>query len=359
MNNEQFEKYQLFTENTIHKLSEQVTLMEKKLDMFSNLLEISKYINKYIKDPNLFPIINDMLIGVFGAKHSNIYIRLKDESYEAAAGQEDSELIEAGINLILQHNEKEFVINSEKSLFNFKKRGLTKENDEASLQSAKIHSCLGVPVEVDNKKIGFIVIQHNEMNYFTRDHAVFLTLIGNHIGIAIENNLLYKQIIENSNRDGLTGIFNKRYFFDTLYHMTNILEMNYTIILLDLDGFKHINDKYGHPFGDLVLKEVAGIVKEMMRTSDIVARYGGDEIIIFLNNFTDHDKIHSRVNAIRDEISKKLITDGENSLNVTASIGVYIKENSTLTLDEVIKKADENMYKSKNCGKNKVTIGWN
>lgn len=358
MNNEQFEKYQLFTENTIHKLSEQVTLMEKKLDMFSNLLEISKYINKYIKDPNLFPIINDMLIGVFGAKHSNIYIRLKDNSYEAAAEHDDGELIEAGINLIMQHNESEFVINSEESLFNFKLQDSEENNDAASLQSAEIHSCLGVPVEVDNKKIGFIVIQHTEMDYFTKDHAVFLSLIGNHIGIAIENNMLYKQIIENSNRDGLTGIFNKRYFFDTLYHMTANYDMNYTIILLDLDGFKHINDKYGHPFGDLVLKEVSRVIKEMMKTSDIVARYGGDEIIIFLNNFTDHDKLHNRINAIRDEMSKRPVTDGENSLNVTASIGVYIKENSKLTLDEVIKKADENMYKSKKCGKNMVTMSW-
>jgi diguanylate cyclase (GGDEF)-like protein len=103
---------------------------------------------------------------------------------------------------------------------------------------------------------------------------------------------------------------------------------------------------------------VANSIKGMMRTSDIVARYGGDEMIIFLSNFIDHDKIHSRVNSIKDEISKTLITDGITSLNVTASFGVYIKENATLTLDEVIKKADENMYISKKNGKNKVTISW-
>lgn len=350
MNSEQFEKYQLFTENTIHKLSEQVTVLEKKLDMFTNLLEISKYINQYIKDPNLFPLINDMLIGVFGAKYSNIYIKLKDETYEAAAHNDSEELINAEISLILQHNEEEFILNSENSIYTF--------DNQAYSDGNEIHSCLGVPVEVENRMIGFILIQHNEVNYFTKEHAVFLSLIGNHIGIAIENNFLYKQIIENANRDGLTGIFNKRYFFDTIYHINNILEQNYCIIIFDLDGFKHINDKYGHPFGDTVLMTVANSIKGLMRTSDIVARYGGDEMIIFLNNFTDHEKIHNRVNGIKDEISKTLITDGVTSLHVTASFGVYIKENAPLTLDEVIKKADENMYISKKSGKNKVTISW-
>lgn len=351
MNNEQFEKYQLFTENTIHKLSERVTILEKKLDMFSNILEISKYINKYIKDPNLFSIINDMLIGVFGVKKSCIYIKVKDGIYEAAAENDSDELIGAGISLIIQHNEKEFILNSKVPVYTFE--------DLSKSASDNIHSCLGVPVEVEDRMIGFIVLMHNEMNYFNRDHAVFLSLIGNHIGIAVENNLLYKKIIENSNRDGLTGIFNKRYFFDAIYHMSNILEQNYSVIILDLDNFKQINDNYGHPFGDTVLVSVANIIKRMMRTTDIAARYGGDEMIIFLNGFTDHDKIYKRVNDMKNEISKTLITDGEKSLYVTASFGVFIKENTVLTLDECIKKADANLYKSKNSGKNMLTISWN
>jgi len=350
MDAEQFEKYQLFTENTISRLSEQITLMEKKLDMFSNLLEISKYINKSIKDPNLLPIINDMLIGIFGAKYSNIYIKLNEDNFEATAQHDSKEFIEAGINLIRQYNEKEFILNSKAPIFSFV--------DQSGAESIQIHSCLGVPVEVENKMIGFILIQHNEYNYFSKEHAVFLSLIGNHIGIAIENNLLYKQIIENANRDGLTGIFNKSYFFDAIYHMNNIIEQDYSVIYIDIDGFKSINDKFGHPFGDLVLVTVANIIKSKMRSNDIAARYGGDEIIVFLNNFTDHDRIQKRVYELKDEITNTLITDGENSTYVTASFGVYIKENVALTLDEVIKKADENMYKSKNGGKNRVTISW-
>ena len=344
MNSEQFEKYQLFTEQTIHNLSQQVTQLEKKLDMFTNLLEISKYINQYIKDPNLFPLINDMLIGVFGAKHSTIYIKMKDEYFEAST-RASGEAIEAEKNLIMSHNEEEFILNSDTPI-NF---GLSEEDE--------IHSCLGVPVNVDNRQIAFILIQHNEPNYYTKEHAVFLALIGNHIGVAIENNFLYKEISDNANRDGLTDIFNKRYFFETLKQISNLSNMNYTIVMMDLDDFKQINDTYGHPMGDVVLKTVARIVKKATRVNDIVARYGGDEIILFLFNFTDREKVQQRIELIRKEVESSVITNEDVSLNITASFGVFIKQNVLLSLDEVIKKADEIMYVSKNGGKNKVSIG--
>ncbi len=344
MNSEQFEKYQIFTEKTINKLSQQVTALEKKLDMFTNLLEISRYINQYIKDPNLFGLINDMLIGVFGAKHSTIYIKLKGEFYEAAV-QNVSEVIEnTELNLIISHQEDEFIVNSETPIYN------------DSSEEEAIHSCLGVPVKVDNRLIGFIVIQHKGLNYFTKEHAIFLSLIGNHIGVAIENNFLYKQIKESAYRDGLTEIFNKRYFFDTLNQLTNLSEQNYSIVIVDLDDFKLINDNYGHPIGDMVLKTVSQIIQKATRANDIVARYGGDEIIIFLSNFTDVERVRQRIEMMRQEIEQTTIQSEGISLSITASFGVYIKHNEVLSFEEVIKRADEIMYLSKNNGKNKVTI---
>lgn len=344
MNSEQFEKYQIFTEKTINNLSQKVTNLEKKLDMFTNLLEISKYINQYIKDPNLFSLINDMLIGVFGAKHSTIFIKLNEEFYDSVSQNDSESVTDTEKNLILSHHEEEFIINDETAIFT--------ENQGAK----EIHSCLGVPVKVDNRLIAYIIIQHNEVNYFTKEHALFLSLIGNHIGVAIENNFLYKQIKESAYRDGLTEIFNKRYFFETLNHVINLEEQNYTIVMVDLDNFKQINDKYGHPMGDNVLRAVARIIQNATRTNDIVARYGGDEIIIYMQNFTDKIKVKNRVETIREEIEKTIITSDNSSITVTASFGVYIKQNEKLTLDEVIKKADDTLYLSKHGGKNQVSV---
>ena len=343
MNPEQFEKYQIFTEKTINNLSQQVIILEKKLNMFTNLLEISKYINQYIKDPNLFPLINDMLVGVFGVKYSTIYIKLKEEYFEADEQNISSSVIDAEIKLILDHNEEEFIINSETPIYS--------KNDSKS-----IYSSLGVPVKVDNRLLGFILIQHNEKNYFTKDHATFLSSIGNHIGVAIENNFLYKQIRESAYQDGLTELFNKRYFFETLHLNPKLTELNYSIAMVDIDNFKFINDTYGHPYGDIVLKTITNIIRNSIRANDIVARYGGDEIIIFFNNFTVRDKVIQRVELMREEIERTIITSEGISSSVTVSFGVYSKSDESLSLEEVIKKADDNLYLSKKRGKNKITI---
>lgn len=343
MDEEVFEKYQSFTEKTIFDLSQKVTMLEKKLNIFTNLLEISKYINQYIKNPNLFPIINDMLIGVLGAKYSTIYIKGNDEYFEAAS-QNFSYSIEEEKKLIIANKEEEFIINSDIPIY------------ETETEEDQIYSCLGVPIKVDKRILGFILIQHREKDYFTKDHALFLTSLGNHIGVAIENNILYNQTKESANKDGLTGIYNKRYFFETLSYLNNLADLNYSIIMVDLDNFKAINDTYGHPYGDEVLKRVADIIKKATRTNDIVARYGGEEIIIFLNNFAEKEKVFQRVDKIRRDIEAEMIEADGISASVTASFGVYINNEERISLEEGIRKADYNLYLSKRSGKNKVTM---
>ncbi|MDF2594486.1 MAG: diguanylate cyclase with sensor [Clostridia bacterium] len=344
MNNELFEKYQIFTEQTIYDLSQQVILLEKKLNVFTNLLEISKYINQYIKDQNLFPLINDMLIGVFGAKYSTIYIKSDEEYIEATPKTFSYSSIEEEKKLILDHMEKKFIVNSSTPVYNT-------PNEEDS-----VYSCLGVPIKIDHRLLGFILIQHKEKDYFSKDHATFLTSLANHVGVAIENNLLYNQIKESAYRDGLTGIFNKRYFFDTLEAMPQLNDLDYSVVMIDIDDFKSINDTYGHPYGDIVLKEITAVIKHATRPNDIVARYGGEEIIIFFYNFTDKEKVFQRVEGIRKAIAQTIIEGEGISSSVTASLGVYVKAHEDITLNEVIKKADDNLYVSKRAGKNKVTL---
>ncbi|MDD3174166.1 MAG: GAF domain-containing protein [Herbinix sp.] len=183
MDQEQFDNYQHFTEKTIYDLSQKVIVLENKLNIITNLLEISKFINQYIKDPNLFGLINDMIIGVFGAKYSIIYEKISD-SWEIVARSAFYSYLEEEKKLIIDHQEAEFIINSDTPIY-----GNQKEEDN-------VYSCLGVPIKVDNQILGFIIIQHKEKNYFSSDHLMFLSSIGNHIGVAIENNLLYKQIKE-------------------------------------------------------------------------------------------------------------------------------------------------------------------
>ena len=341
---ETFEKYQRFTEQTIANLSNEITKLEEQLDVFTNLLEISQYINQYIKSQDLFPLINDMLIGVFGAKYSTIYIKSGDDYVPVTSPQFSAECIDSEKALIDKYHERHFVLNSEEPIYK------TTGNCQA------IYSCLGVPIQINSAPLGFVIIQHQQKYYFTNQHATFLSSLANHIGVAIENNILYNQIVESASKDGLTNIFNKKYFFDTITNMSNIEQMNYSIVMIDIDNFKKVNDTYGHPYGDEVLKTVASIVKHYTRPKDIVARYGGEEIIIFFNQFTDEALVQNRLESIRLKIQETLIPGDNFVSSVTASFGCFIKENQYLSLDSAIKQADISLYQCKRSGKNKVII---
>lgn len=181
MDQKQFDNYQHFTEKTIYDLSQKVTELENKLNVITNLLEVSKYINQHIKDSKLFSIVNDIIVGVFGAKYSTIYI-VKEDSLEAVAYNSDYSFMEAEKKLILDNNREEFVIHSDTPIY--------PEVEEEE----RVYSCLGVPIKVEDRLLGFIIVQHKEMDYFTNHHIMFLSSISNHIGVVIENNMLQKQI---------------------------------------------------------------------------------------------------------------------------------------------------------------------
>lgn len=341
---ETFEKYQRFTEQTIANLSNEITKLEEKLDVFTNLLEISQYINQYIKSQDLFPLINDMLIGVFGAKYSTIYIKSGDDYIPVTPRQFSADSIESERELIYRYHEHHFVLNSESPIY------------QMTGNNMAIYSCLGVPIQINSAPLGFVIIQHQQKYYFTNQHATFLSSLANHIGVAIENNILYNQIVESASKDGLTNIFNKKYFFDTLTNMSNIEQLNYSIVMIDIDNFKKVNDTYGHPYGDEVLKTVCSIIKHYTRPNDIVARYGGEEIIIFFNQFTDEKLLHCRLENIRLKIQDTSIPGDGFTSSVTASFGCYIKQNQHLTIDHAIKEADRSLYICKHNGKNQVII---
>ena len=160
--------------------------------------------------------------------------------------------------------------------------------------------------------------------------------------------MLIEEIKDMAYKDALTGIYNRRYFFEIankMYLTALRHKKPISIIMCDIDHFKKINDTYGHKIGDIVIKKTAKILEKNIRKNDIVARYGGEEFIIFLYdcNIENAKKIAEK---IRVSIENTLIE----KLKYTISLGVSSKG---LTLEEIIHNADENLYKAKET-RNKV-----
>ena len=161
-------------------------------------------------------------------------------------------------------------------------------------------------------------------------------------------------------RDELTGLYNHRYFQDTLESeltRCNRYEHPLSLLLLDLDYFKKVNDTYGHPAGDHVLREVAATLSKLVRNSDIVARYGGEEFAIILPEtaLTGGKVLAQRV---RRGIEQLQITFEKQDIPITVSIGLACTdmEKDGLNRTEIISRSDQALYKAKHEGRNRVAF---
>lgn len=164
----------------------------------------------------------------------------------------------------------------------------------------------------------------------------------------------HEQIHELAIRDALTGIYNRRYIWDEMSGAERRAqqgESKFSVCLLDLDKFKSINDTYGHPMGDAVLKQVASHMQSQIRSGDICARYGGEEFLCLLNN-TTKENAFIFADRLRQTVSE-LVIDG---LKVSISVGVAEYEVGE-EFSKTLARADSALYNAKETGRNRVIIG--
>lgn len=170
-----------------------------------------------------------------------------------------------------------------------------------------------------------------------------------------ELEILNKKLYEESSRDPLTGLFNRRYLEDILLREIARSKRHkrlFWVVIMDLDHFKQINDKYGHRNGDVVLYNIAQFLKSSLRTEDIICRYGGDEFVLILLEMSEHE-LYPHLDMIRTEISHLQIKSKEILLkNITVSMGVAANIHELDTIDSVIDAADNALYQAKQAGRN-------
>ena len=154
-------------------------------------------------------------------------------------------------------------------------------------------------------------------------------------------------------RDILTGLYRREFLEELVqqeFYRSKRYGYHFSILMIDIDNFKQINDKYGHLFGDKVLRTVAGIIRKNLRKSDIAVRYGGEEFLVVL----PHTDLR-RAAVVAERIRKAIEETKIDKVQVTVSIGVA--DNSLVeNFKDLIQKADSALYKAKRTGKNKVVI---
>jgi diguanylate cyclase (GGDEF)-like protein len=178
------------------------------------------------------------------------------------------------------------------------------------------------------------------------------------LGISIRNAQLFREVRENSLRDGLTGCFNRTHAMeaiDTELRRARRTHLPVSLIMFDIDRFKEVNDRYGHLCGDAVLAAVGARMKDLLRGSDLKCRYGGEEFLALLPE-TPLEGAKRVADGLRKELSEISLQWKDDTIRITASFGVTVSLPSEIDVEALVGRADQALYRAKDQGRNCVRL---
>ena len=208
--------------------------------------------------------------------------------------------------------------------------------------------------------IGILALASSKTSSFSNENLETLNIMADQISMVINNVCLYQKINHLSITDGLTDLYNYRYFQDMLkreFERAQRYEFNLSLVMIDIDHFKIVNDTYGHQQGDMILRELGvRFKKEVRERLDTPVRYGGEEFAFILPN-TDKKGVFFVAERIRRKIAECKFPGREKPLRITISLGVATYPAKGIEkYSDLVKKADEALYRSKEEGRNKVSV---
>jgi two-component system cell cycle response regulator len=229
----------------------------------------------------------------------------------------------------------------------------------STLRREGISFLAAVPLPTDKEVIGFLLLasRGGKDKRFDFDFISLLQLLGNHVSMIIDKIRLFQETQRMSITDGLTGLYNTRYLYKQLdleIARSNRYEYTFSVILFDIDNFKKLNDTYGHQAGDDVLYELACILREVSRETDIVVRYGGEEFIVILPNTYEADALNL-ADRTRTAVERHVfLPDRAGGTQVTLSGGIASYPQNAIDARSLLNAADSALYHAKSSGKNIV-----
>lgn len=225
-----------------------------------------------------------------------------------------------------------------------------------------VRSWLGVPIFMGGGVEGVLVIQSRQPRAFGEAEQRLLESIGHQVAASLQNAHLYQMAMV----DGLTGLFVRRYFdarIEEEIERSKRYGTPFSVVMMDIDDFKQLNDTHGHLVGDRVLRAISSVVRAQMRGVDTAARYGGEELALILPR-TEMVAAYNQAERVRAGIAELRIAvdpgaGGSQVIGVAASFGIAAyPESGAPTAEDLVRKADKALYRAKKTGKNRVELYW-
>ena len=213
------------------------------------------------------------------------------------------------------------------------------------------------PVKTNGELRGLLAFGGKAAARLTGETEAFLATAANQAKIVMENSRLFEQVRSLSIRDSLTGLFNHRHSMEQVaqeFGRVGRYEGGVSVLMVDIDHFKQVNDEHGHQAGDFVLREVSRILKDTLRVVDSLGRYGGEEFVAILPH-TNRDDAMQTAERLRDAIAEHPFRVGPRELRITISVGVATYPSDRVdTSGALIREADKALYRAKQAGRNQV-----
>jgi diguanylate cyclase (GGDEF)-like protein len=327
------------------KLYEQSNLLIGELQVIN---ELTKRLNQSLRLKEIFQFATTELLQVFQAefccvlqlnKETNDFV-VMSSNIAALNGERFS--AQYGFCGLVYQSKESIIISDYKDAHDVESK---------LMEMTASRSLIASPIIVGGEVGGVILVTHRNANYFSYDNYKLLQVLSTHIGLAITNASLHAEVRRMVITDNLTGL-HARHYLNEQIQLRQRKDPCGSLILVDIDYFKRVNDTFGHQIGDRILMQVSNVIKTCIRDSDIAARWGGEELAVYLPKVKTEQAYR-----IADRIRSRV--ESETNPGVTASCGVseWTFEDEKISPESLFYRADMALYEAKNNGRNQVFVG--
>jgi diguanylate cyclase (GGDEF)-like protein/PAS domain S-box-containing protein len=334
-------------------------MFEKKISRTLNLnkamLKVSQSITVINNIDELFGLILEKAIGIIeNAKFGSVLLLdenrmlkiVASKGYDIDAANDFSIPLDRSFQWLKTNGkiEKTIIINDIDEL-----QGIRLVNISKDKNLYDVKSCISAPIMIENKLYGLVNVDSNYTNAFSDEDLGSLEHLRSQIEIAISKHKLYEETIYLSRYDKLTNIFNRRYFeeiFEVYFNKALRYNEEFQLAIFDLNGLKIVNDSYGHLAGDKYIETFANKLKNNVRTSDILARYGGDEFIAIYWGI-NLKSLDIKLEELLQQLKNNPFSFEGNEIECSFSYGIVSYPQEAQSYNQLVKIADDRMYENK------------
>ncbi len=359
-NDSGFSSWENYLPDFIIDLEQQRLMRESELKWFRLISRIQDAVGWELDTGRLFEAISQVLKSTIGYHYLEIQIleqRGKKHDVTAVYHRNDTAFGGKLLSVILRPERRESVLHGLKPILVNRETSKDTLMNPRLMNYMEIGSGIIVPLVYQKRANGILKLFANNRDHFTAEDIIGMEAIGRILARSIENVKIHSLMKRMATVDGLTNLYNRRFFTEQLtreFKRSSRYNSSLTLIMIDIDHFKHYNDSFGHLRGDEVLVAVAKLLKACVREVDFVSRYGGEEFTVILpeanleRGMLVAEKIRSTIESHKFKFGHR-----QPGGTLTLSLGVASNTTDVENINELINRADVALYKAKKAGRNR------